>query len=509
MILATQKGNPRPFIEALLHVRDKHNDIVPFRFPRIIADADARHGHYSVYVKPRQVFLTTYELARIFAFFISIPNFQAAIVEHEEGASKRVFTTIHDFYEFLPPQLQPTLSADRADFMEVKATRSAIYIGTAGGRRFGRSDTLNYLFLDEFAQYTPQQAQDIWVGAPEAVPQGGWVTVASTPNGVGNLHHKLYLDALAGRSHYQAQFYPWFWHEEYSLAPDAPETLLQDRGALELTGEEADLVVAHSLTNDQIRWRRSKFADKGNDFFQEYPEDDVSCFLATTATVFPTLALNEMLRQQIREGQRRSGSLRVWHPPHPSHQYVIGADPAEGLKGGDPSCATVLDCQTGRIAAVVHGQIPVHEMGLQVFQLHQEYHNALVVPERNNHGHLLIKVLEDLGCQSIYQHRDAGAMTRRAGFPTSASSKTQLVGEMKAALTGGEITIEDKETIRELVEYQADPTGTKYSAPPTGHDDRVMALMLANHGRLSDPSLSVAGAAQVRRRQVARYPVDW
>lgn len=509
VMLEAQQGRPRPFIEAFLHVRDKHNQIVPFRFPRIITHADEHHGHYMVYVKPRQVFWTTHELARIFAFFVSIPNFQAAIVEHEGDAAERVFRTVKDFYDFLPDGLRPQLSADRSDYLEIKDSRSAIYIGTAGGRRFGRSDTINYLLLDEVAHYTPQQAQEIWVGAPEAVPQGGWITIGSTPNGVGNLHHKLYLDALAGRTRYQAVFYPWFWHEEYTLSPDDPETLLQDRGPLSLTAEEVDLVVRHSLSHDQIRWRRSKMADKGQDFYQEYPEDDVTCFLATSSTVFPTIVLNEMLRQEAKEAKTRDGGLQVWHQPHPSHQYSIGADPAEGLKGGDPTCAEVLDCQTGRVAAVLHGQIPVHEFGLQLAQLGQRYNNALIVPERNNHGHALILVLQAQGYPNLYKHRNEDSTMQRVGFPTSAASKTQLVGDMKAALTGGEVIIEDKETIRELVEYQADTSAGRYSAPVGSHDDRAVAVMLAVHGRLADPSLSATGRANERRRQVLYYPPDW
>lgn len=504
-----QQGKPRRFIETFLHVRDKRNQIVPFRFLRIVDHADQHHAHYGVYVKPRQVFFTTHELARIFTLFITIPNFQAAIVEHEGEAAERVFRAVKDFYDFLPDGLRPELSADRADYIQIKATKSAIYIGTAGGRRFGRSDTINYLFLDEVAHYTPQQAQELWVGAPEAVPQGGWITVASTPNGVGNLHHKVYLDALAGRTRYQASFYPWFWHEEYTLSPDDPETLLQDRGPLVFTGEEADLVERHGLTDGQVRWRRSKFADKGNDFYQEYPEDDVTCFLATTSTVFPTLLLNQMLRQEAKGPKTKDGPLEVWHEPHPSHQYALGADPAEGLKGGDPTCAELLDCQTRRIVAVVHGQIPVHEFGLQLAALGRRYNNALVVPERNNHGHALILVLQGLGYPRIYEHRDAGAVTKRPGFPTSAASKTQLVGDMKAAITGGDIIIEDKETIRELVEYQADTGAGRYSAPVGSHDDRTVAVMLALHGSLSDPSLSASARAVERRRQVVYYPQDW
>jgi hypothetical protein len=295
-IWEAHEGRPRLFISRFLSVRDKQNDLVPFEFANVIRQINAANAHYRFILKPRQAWVTTYLLAELYAYCSTIPFFQAAIVEHEKDAAERVFMRVHQYHDYMPEGMAPRLDTSRNDYIHFADMESSLYVGTAGGRKFGRSETINALVLDEFGHYTPAQAEEIWTGAPESVPQGGFITIASTPNGIGNRFHTGYNDALAGMNQYRAFSFRWFDHEEFRLGPDDPETRPADRMTpLELTGEELELVEKHALTESQIRWRRSKKAAKGNEFPQEYPEDDVTCFLATQNSVFPMEVLREML----------------------------------------------------------------------------------------------------------------------------------------------------------------------------------------------------------------------
>lgn len=58
-------------------------------------------------------------------------------------------------------------------------------------RSTGRGFAATAVYLDEFAY--AEYADDIYQSVSPAVAQGGFLTIGSTPNGIGNLFHSLYL----------------------------------------------------------------------------------------------------------------------------------------------------------------------------------------------------------------------------------------------------------------------------------------------------------------------------
>jgi hypothetical protein len=74
-------------------------------------------------------------------------------------------------------------------------------------------------------------------------------------------------------------------------------------------------------------------------------------------------------------------------------------------------------------------------------------------------------------------------------FTTTATSKERLIQGLALALEKGEIAIlPDPVLIGELQAYEQDRLASgrfRYSAPPGGHDDTVIALALAWYGALN------------------------
>ena len=514
------QGNVRPFIEEFVKIRDKQGGIVSFKFFNIIEDLDANEGHYGIAVKPRQVFATTYHLALLFTLTLTQPGFHSAVVAHERDATERLLARAWDMYDLLPDKLKPPLSTDRGNWMGLGGgLDSMLYVGTAGGRKFGRSETIQAAVLSEFAHYTERDAEEIWTGLPESIPVGGRLHIESTPNGIGNLFHDLYRRAQQGRLKYNALFYPWFRHEEFTIPANSPEALPEDRiEQLIYTEDELELIALNGLTAGQIRWRRSKIEDKrlGGDrdlFFQEYPEDDANCFLATSRGVFDRKALTVMLHDARKPIDTiQNGNVKIYLRPRPGRAYVGGADPAEGIPGGDGSCVVFLDGMTGEEAAVIHGELDPETLARLTYEVGEMYGFPLVVPERNNHGHTYIRVLRELQYPRIYRHRERDGVNHvnsRHGFPTSMQSKSDLVTRMRRSVSSGQWRSFCNETLIEMMEFQADMegSGTKFGAPKGQHDDRVIANMLANFGREA-PVTSGGALPGVRNReaQVSTYP---
>ena len=116
----------------------------------------------------------------------------------------------------------------------------------------------------------------------EAVSRDGRVVIESTANGMGNFLHELWNEAKSGENNYTPHFYTWWQDPEYRF----PGQVLED-----LSEEEVLLQRTHQLSLEQLAWRREKQRDLRASFPQEYPEDDVTCFLAGGRCCFDTRAL--------------------------------------------------------------------------------------------------------------------------------------------------------------------------------------------------------------------------
>ncbi len=177
-------------------------------------------------------------------------------------------------------------------------------------------------------------------------------------------------------------------------------------------------------------------------------------------------------------------SLEVWVLPNRNSGYVLGVDTAEGLGHGDYSCIQVLDVKTGEQAAIWHGRIPPDELAHEVNKIGLWYRDALCCVEANNHGLTTITQLRQLGYPNLYRKRSLNAVSQRIsqeyGWKTTRTSKPLMIDDLGMALKNYELKLYDEYTIAELRTYTRNDRGGMSGSP---HDDRVMALALANQMR--------------------------
>jgi hypothetical protein len=178
--------------------------------------------------------------------------------------------------------------------------------------------------------------------------------------------------------------------------------------------------------------------------------------------------------------------LRVYRQPDPRRQYVIGADCAEGVSGGDDSTAVVLDRVTGECVAVLAGEYePTEHHPALIALLSRWYNSASALIERNNHGHAVIGACKRHGvvcCKGL---------DGRAGWLTTSLSKSQAYGEANAFLLEAEregtLLLYD----RRLKEQVASIERMTLKGPGKGRvakvDDEAMAWVLAMQARRTSP----------------------
>ena len=155
---------------------------------------------------------------------------------------------------------------------------------------------------------------------------------------------------------------------------------------------------------------------------------------------------------------------------HRGRRYVIGADPAEGNPNSDESAACVLDAVTWAEVAEVVGKIEPSTFALYLDQVGQWYNGADVLPERNNHGHLLIRELQRLGNLRVLDGYDG-----RPGWLSNVKGKPLLYGLLADAVRDGACTIRGSETAAQLASIEA----STLNAPEGLMDDRADAYALA------------------------------
>jgi hypothetical protein len=237
-------------------------------------------------LKARQFGFSTLIGGLLFLDTINNRNTNTIIMAHDLESAEKLFRMQSRFYDFLPEGKPETQYASKREIYW-PSINSRVSIMTAGKGTAGRGDTINNLHMSEWAFW---DNEDVLTGLLQAIPTTGNVFGETTANGRGNQFYEEYQLATGklkqtedGRtkSVFNAHFYPWHWHPEYTAEPGPGFTA---------TEEELVLQAQHSLMNGQLQWRRNKIAEPGMGamFPQEYPSDDEEAFRVTGKAFFDT-----------------------------------------------------------------------------------------------------------------------------------------------------------------------------------------------------------------------------
>lgn len=446
-----------------------------------------------IILKARQMGFSTLIQALYFLHTILIPNTNTVIVSHDSESTKRMLVRMKLFYDklhlTLPNALIPPLDvADKRrneKEMYFPSLNSRIFVGTAGADAFGRGDVIHNLHLSEVSSYKGSNANELVKGLIAAVPlDGGNIFLESTARGEGDLFHALWTDE---ESNYHKFFMPWFKHDEYRLTEAELQILTVyevDYPTVDnLSEDEIDFIqkaknlFGFSIELDQIAFRRYAKREYKELYLQEFPEDDVTCWLSTKSDVFDTEVITKLINQcKDPIITTNSGGVEIWEEPVEGVQYVLAADPSEGDIESDYCAATLLRTDTNQHVASMHGRWRDYRFASLLAQLGEYYNNAMIAVERNNHGHSVLNSLRHTEkYRYIYQAED-----EKMGFLTTKGSKTIIltssVGFVKAIETG-DFKTWDVNLLKECLAFETKKDGS-LGAKKGKHDDKLMSAAI-------------------------------
>ena len=467
------------FAARYLWIVDRRRELVRLEFNPVQRRYHEARTRFDIILKARKVGISTYKCAEYFHDTLFRPNTNSTVIAHNLDTTIELFDKVRLFVERLPEFLKPVLKRNREREIILKSApfigelSSKYTVGTAGTFDFGRGKDIDNLHLSEYAFYP--RPERIKAGALQALRSEARASIESTANAF-NAFHVEWEEAKRGESRFAPHFFGWFEDPECRL-----ETAKRER--LPLSDEDRALAKAYRLDRAQLKWMLAKRRELRDRFAQEYPANDAEAFLTSVRGVFDAGVLAGMLARlsSVEPAESRDG-LIVWQRPEPGREYVIGVDVAEGLPGGDASCAVVLDRESGEQAAELHGRWPVHAFTRKLDELGRLYNDALVGVERNNHGHTVLALLSSqYAYPTLYSHRDydaKGASRSRPGWETNAKTKPLMIDGLAQALAEGLIGIKSAELIRECLTYVYDERGAT-GAQAGCRDDRVIATAIA------------------------------
>ena len=474
-------------IEQLLEIDNKERKLVPLIMNPIQRDVITTVTGRDIYVKPGQVGFSSIKLADYFLDTITVPGTVSVILSHEEFITQRLLGKVKAYYNHLQRRIPsiPKLYHDSDNLKSFPDIHSSFYIGSARAYVFGRGETIHRLLCDEYAFWNPEAIARIMAPIMQRVPLSGEISVGSTPNGENNDFYEMYEAAKSGiaigKSVFTSHFYPWFMHPEYAIPADSPYVLPGDSyiDFDNLNSDELKLATTHNLTFDQIRWRRRKISEMESLrrsgemrilFQQEFPEDDVSCFLTAGDMAYDSTILNEMAKS-CGKPNSIDNRLYIWYPPEKGLKYVVSIDP--GVAKESETVTTVWHFWTadgkdyGKLCARLAGLIMPEEAGRRAILIAKQYNKAMITWDAASQGEAVKLVLKNYG--NLYRRRDvlSGRISSDVGWLTSGRTKKYMYSQMVEMLP--RLTINDINLVGQLRNMRYDAArGVLFSS---GMDD--------------------------------------
>jgi hypothetical protein len=322
--------------------------------------------------------------------------------------------------------------------------------------------------------------EDIVAGLIGAASHGE-VVLETTPDGY-EWFAFTYVDAKKGLNDWVPLFLPWFVdpiNREKCDHVEIMDTMTdEEKRFIEKTAKDYDVVI----TPEQLQFRRSRKKEYGRLFRQEYPEDDITCFITSGMPFFDSDFIMDLL-DVLPEYKRQhvpGGHAIYWKEPEVGHKYVVGGDTSEGLPHSDPNGLAVLDKETGEQVATIYGRFSIPVLAKHAIELSKKYNNALLGIERENHGHAVLnKIIEEGYGKS---HLRGGPLyfcrPGQPGWDTNGQTRPVMLDELAEAVESSFMKIHDKEFLGECLTFKKQ-ANNKYEADQGCHDDKVIMWSIA------------------------------
>lgn len=362
------------------------------------------------------------------------PDQTIVILANKGATAREMLSRITLALENTPFFLQPGCKGLNKGSIEFSNNSRIVAAATSASSIRGLS--VNLLFLDEFAFV--EDAATFYTSTYPVISSGktSRVIVTSTPNGVGNIFHKLWEGAVQKTNEFKGFRVDWW---------DVP-------------GRDDE-------------WKRQTIANTSElQFKQEFE----NTFFGTGNTLISADCLMNM--KAINPLQQK-GDIKIYEAPKENHDYVLTVDVSKG-RGQDYSTFSIIN-----ITERPFKQVAVYRSNLIspillpniINRWALEYNQAFVIVESNDVGSV---VANGLYYDIEYDNMFVESFVKNSAIGMTMNRKSKRIGcsNLKDLLEENRLLLVDLETIQECSTFEA--RGQSFEASDGNHDDLVMNLVL-------------------------------
>lgn len=449
--------DPKKYLESFCKIKGKTPGLSPFILNEAQKDIFnvMRKSNRILILKARQLGFSTAVTGFMYHKTITTPGTNTVLIGYNTDLAAEFLDKVKTFYRTTPDSLKPKIQYNSKYEISFPSIDSKIVV-LPSSENVGRGYTISNALVSELAFW--DKPEEKMLALESAVPKGGLIVVESTPQGIGNLYHRMWM---AENNGYVKKEYGWWW----------------------LYNEE-EIEEIRVRINDPMR------------FAQEYSLE----FLSTGRPVFNAsmvkrlsikniLKVGDTVKNDVGETSvviKTEDDLVIYKPPRPGSMYVAGADVAEGVTGGDYSTCTIYERSSGEEVAMYRGHISADKFGALLNKFGRMYNEALMVVEINNHGLTTITALKNLLYPKLY-FRPAKfdtmgtSWSERIGWKTTKVTRPLMIDDLNEALREESLIIHSKETYDEMFTFIYDDGGNMVTSPGF-HDDLIFSSAIGFQG---------------------------
>lgn len=435
---------------------------------------------FNIILKFRQAGIT--ELISLYCLWLAMyhPNKNVVILSLKERVAKKVLRKIKYMYRNLPDFLKVDIINGRpgelGTALEMEFANGSTISSIPTTEDAGRSEGVSLLVMDEAA--IMKWAGLIWAAIFPTLSTGGNAIVNSTPYGIGNWYHKLWVNACSGGN----EFFPirlrWEMHPERYRFPGDTEWYDSMRAQLgpRKTAQEID----------------GDFLTSGVNVF------DLMDIKAIEDELDMWISIHNNPELKVFKG----GTLIQYKNPKPNEQYFIGSDVSTG-RSRDYSAFSIMD-RNGEEYASYKGKIHPSQLGDLLMEWGNKFNKALIAPEGNDIGLTTVSKIDDAGYPHLYYSRSLVKKKRKKkaeekeipGWYTTKQNRPVIISELEEDIRKDTIIIKDQRFVEEAYTFIYDErnravalgkgSGTEDDGDEDGEiytDDSIMGKAITNHIR--------------------------
>ena len=414
---------PDYFINTYAKITHPQRGLIPFHlynFQEKLLE-DFEDHRFNVILKARQLGISTITAAYVAWMMMFHREKNVLVIATKFNTAANLVKKVKAIIKNLPAWLKiSTVDIDnRTSF--VLSNGSQIKASSTSGDA-GRSEALSLLVIDEAAHV--EGLDELWMGLYPTLSTGGRCIALSTPNGVGNWFHKIFVEAENKTNDFFPTTLPWHVH------PDR--------------GQEWYEKETRNMSSREIA-------------------QELECnFNMSGETVFSSDDIGKYM-QSISEPKYRTGfdrNLWIWEERKQENSYLVSTDVARG-DGKDYSVCHVFKIETMEIVAEYQGKCTPDVFSRVLNDVGKEYGNALLVVENNSVGFAVLDKLKEMRYPNLYhsiksthefvEEYQADQMSNAVpGFSMTSKTRPLIVAKMEEFIRNNLIKIYSSRLLSEM-----------------------------------------------------------